>query len=67
MHIEASNCHGLPHLPDVSWTEDIPICTFCATQLNFVQIPEKSTELVSLLSCFPNLSCMSSSSLAKPS
>ena len=40
-HLEASDDRSLPHLPDVQWTDDIPICCFCSVMLNFVQSPDK--------------------------
>ena len=40
-HLEASDQHLLPHLPDIQWSEDIPICSFCSVTLNFIQSPDK--------------------------
>ena len=40
-HLEASDHHSLPHIPDVQWSEDIPICCFCSVMLNFIQSPDK--------------------------
>ena len=40
-HLEASDQHFLPHLPDVQWSDDIPICSSCSVMLNFVQSPDK--------------------------
>ena len=40
-HLEASDQHSLPHLPDIQWSEDIPICAFCSVTLNFIQSPDK--------------------------
>ena len=39
-HLEASDHHSLPHLPDIQWSEDIPICSFCSVTLNFIQSPD---------------------------
>ena len=41
-HISASSVEGLPHLPEAVWSDDIPICSFCCNQLNFIQIPQKN-------------------------
>ena len=38
---EASDSSNLPHLPGTGWSEDIQACSFCATLLNFVQVPDK--------------------------
>ena len=40
-HLEASDHRSLPHVPDVQWSEDIPICCFCSVMLNFIQSPDK--------------------------
>ena len=40
-HLEASDHQSLPHLPDVQWSDDIPICSSCSVMLNFVQSPDK--------------------------
>ena len=40
-YLEASDHHSLPHLPDLQWSEDIPVCTFCSVALNFIQCPDK--------------------------
>ena len=40
-HLEASDHNSLPHLPEVQWSEDIPICSSCSGMLNFVQSPDK--------------------------
>ena len=40
-HLEASDHNSLPHLPEVQWSEDIPICSSCSVVLNFVQSPDK--------------------------
>ena len=40
-HLEASDSRNLPHLPEVCWSEDIPVCSSCSVLLNFVQSPDK--------------------------
>ena len=40
-HLEASDHRSLPHVPDVQWSEDIPICCFCSVMLTFIQPPDK--------------------------
>ena len=40
-HLEASDCKSLPHLPEVHWSEDIPVCSSCSVLLKFVQSPDK--------------------------
>ena len=40
-HLEASDPRNLPHLHEVCWSEDIPVCSSCSILLNFVQSPDK--------------------------